>query len=101
MAGGKSTVEGVLTYLLTTIHAKIGEKTTREALIDIHQLVCGNTASVALNLGGGWYGHIVLTMTAKEYKAQMGYAFLPLQNPGNCPPTMVTAQEQALRTEFF
>ena len=32
---------------------------------------------------------------------QTGYVFVPLQNPSDYPPTMVTAQEQALVTEKF
>ena len=31
----------------------------------------------------------------------MGYAFVPPHNPGNYPPKMGTAREQALRTKRF
>ena len=33
--------------------------------------------------------------------AQKGYTFVPLHNPGDYPPTMGTAQYQALRTKRF
>ena len=40
-------------------------------------------------------------MTAEEYMAQMGYAFLTPNNSRYYPPTIWTAQDQALLTEMF
>ena len=57
--------------------------------------------SVASNLVGGRHGNLALTMTKEEYLSQTGYAFVPPHNPVNYPPTMGTAQEQALRTKRF
>ena len=53
MAGEASSIEGVLTYFLTPVLPNIDGEPTREGLIDIHQLISVNAASVALNLGGG------------------------------------------------
>ena len=99
--GETSRVEVVLTDFLTPILPKIGGELTIEALKDLHIFVSGNGASVASNLEGGEHRHLTLTMTANKYLAQMGYKFLPPQNPGNYPPTMGTAQELALGTERF
>ena len=94
-------VKRVLVDFLTPILANIGREPTREGIIELHILVSGNTASVFLNLGGVRQGHLVLTMTSKEYAAQTGFAFVPPHNPSNYPPTMGNAQEQALGTEKF
>ena len=40
-------------------------------------------------------------MTAEEYKAQTGFAFVLPQNPGSYPQTMGNAQEQVIGTENF
>ena len=40
-------------------------------------------------------------MIANEYRAQKGCVFVLSHNPGDYPPAMVTAQEQALGTEKF
>ena len=40
-------------------------------------------------------------MTAKEYMEQTGFAFVPPHNPGDCPQSMGSAQEQATGTEKF
>ena len=40
-------------------------------------------------------------MTAEEYKAQTGFAFVTPHNPGDYPQIMGSAQEQALGTEKF
>ena len=40
-----------------------------------------------------------LTMTPGDYMAQTGYTSVPPYNPRNYPPTMGTAQEQALGTK--
>ena len=62
-------------------------------------LVSGNTASVASKLRGGRHGNLALKMTAKYYKTQTGFAFVPSHNPINYPQSMGNAQEQALVTE--
>ena len=54
-----------------------------------------------LNLGGGLHRHLALTMTAEEYRAQTGFAFVPPHNPCNYPQRMGNTQEQALGTEKF
>ena len=50
---------------LTPILNNIGGELTREALIDIHQLISGNAASTASNLGGGKNGNLALRIAAK------------------------------------
>ena len=40
-------------------------------------------------------------MTIEDYEAQTGFVFLPPQNPGDYPPTLGSAQYQALRTKYF
>ena len=62
-------------------------------------MVGRNSDSVVLNLIGGRNGHLVLTMTAKEYNTQAGFAFVPPHNSGDYPQSMGMAQEQALGTE--
>ena len=83
MVGATSIIERVFAGFLTPILPNIGREPTREALIDLHQLISGNAALVALNLGGGRSRHLTLTMTDKEYIEQTGYAFVPPHNPGN------------------
>ena len=56
---------------------------TRESIIDIDQLISGNTTSVASNLGGGWHGHLALTMTMEDYLDQTGHVFVPPHNHGD------------------
>ena len=80
---------------------KIGGEPTREGIIDIHQLISGNVAFVASNLGRGRHGHRTLTMTAEEYMEQTGFEFVLPHNPGEYPNSMGGAQEQALITEKF
>ena len=53
------------------------------------------------DLGVGLHGHLALTMTAKEYREQTRFAFVPPHNPGNYPQSMGNAQRQALGTEQF
>ena len=60
-------VKVVLADFPTPIITKIGIEPTRESQIDLHQLIGGNAASVALNLRGGQHGHPALKMTDKEY----------------------------------
>ena len=67
----------------------------------MHQLISENAAAVASNLGGGGQEHLAMTMTVEEYRSQTVFAFVPLQNPGDYPQSMGSAQEKALRTEKF
>ena len=101
MAGATSSVKGVFVDFLTPILPKIYGEPTIEGLIKIHILISGNTASVVSNHGGGQHGHLTMTMTAADYRAQTGFAFVPPHNPGDYPQSMGNAQEQALRTEKF
>ena len=101
MLGTTSSSERFLADFPTPMIPKIGGDPTKEALIKLNQFVSINTASVALNLTGVWHIHLTLTITAEEYMAHTGYAFVPPHNPGNYPPTMGTSQEQALGTEGF
>ena len=78
-----SSIKGVLVDFPTPILPNIGKELTREALIDLHQLISVNAESVASNLGGGRHRHLTLTMTYKVYMEQMGYAFVPPHNPVN------------------
>ena len=88
MEGSTSSVERVPVEFLTPIIPKIGGETTREELIDLHQLVGGNAASVALNLGGDHNRHLMLMMNAEEYKTHTGFVFVPPNNPGDYPQSM-------------
>ena len=96
-----SSVEGFPANFLKPIIQKIDKEPTREGLIDLHLLISVNAASVASNLGGGRHGHLNLTMTDEEYRAQTGFSFVTPHNPGNYPQIMGNAQEQALGTEKF
>ena len=96
MAVAMSSVKGVLTGFLTPILPNIDRELAREGLINIHQLISGNSAYVALNLGGGRYSHLTLTMTDEEYTEQKGFAFVLPHNLGDYPQSMGSAQEQAL-----
>ena len=49
----------------------------------------------------GRNGHLEITMTAEDYLAQRGHAFLPPQNLGDYPLMMGTDHEQDLATERF
>ena len=64
MSGATSSVKGVLADFLAPILPSICGEPTTEGFIEIHQLMSGNSASVALNIGGGQHGHLALTMTA-------------------------------------
>ena len=83
MAWKTISVEGVLEDFPTPIIPMIRKEPTRETLIYLHQLISGNEACVASNLGVIRHGYLTLTITAKEYISQTGYAFVPLHNPGN------------------
>ena len=98
MAGATSSVEGVLAGFQTPILPKIDRELEIQGLADIHQLISGNVAYVASNLGGGRHGHLALMMTDKEYMEQTGFAFFAPQNPGDYPQSMGSTQEQALGT---
>ena len=70
MARSTTSVKGVLADFPTPILPNIGGEPTREALINLHQLVSGNVASVAPNLREFRHGHLALIMTAEEYMSQ-------------------------------
>ena len=89
VTGTANRVEGVLTDFLMLILSKTVGELIRESLIKIHQLISGNVASVASNLGGGRHVHLALTMTAEDYLAQMGYVFVPPHNSIVYPPMTV------------
>ena len=95
MMGSTSCVQGVLAEILTPIPPNIGGEPTREALINLHRLIIGNTESLVSNLGEGQHGHLALTMISEYYMEEMGYTFFPPHNPGYYPPTMGNSQEQA------
>ena len=101
MTGAMSSVEGFLADFPTPILPKINIEPTREGLINIHRLIGGNTEPVASNLRGGRPGHLTLMMTAGGCMEQTRFAFVPPQNPGNCPQSMGSAQEQAPGTKKF
>ena len=67
MARATTSAEGVLTDFLTPILPNIGGEPTREGLVKLHLLISGNAASVLSNLGGGWHGHLALTITSEDY----------------------------------
>ena len=64
MAVTTSSINGFLADFPTPILTKIGRDPTRESLIELHRLIIGNAASVALNLRGGLHGHFALTIKA-------------------------------------
>ena len=78
MAGATSSFEGVLSDFPTPILPKIDREPTIEGLINLHQLISENAASVASNLGGGGQEHLAMTMTVEEYRSQTVFAFVPL-----------------------
>ena len=80
---------------------KIDKKPTREELIDLHQLISGNAASVVSYLRGGQQEHLALKIKAEEYMEQIRSAFVLPYNPCKYPQSMGNSQEQALGTEKF
>ena len=92
MAGGTSSIKGVFVDFPAPVITNIYREPTREALINLHQLITGNAASVVLNLIKVRHGHLALMMTAKEHMEQTGCEFVPQHNPENYPPTMGTTQ---------
>ena len=101
ISGAKRSNKVVLADFLTPILPKIFGEPTRELLINLHILISMSAACAASNLRGGWHRHLILTMSSEEYMEQTGYAFVLPHNPGDYPPTMGTAQNQALITESF
>ena len=99
MAEATSSVEGVLTYFLMPILPKIDREPTRERLIGLHRLIRGDEVFVVSNLRGRQHGHLALTMISKEYRAKIGFAFVPPHNLGDYPKILGNVQEQALRNE--
>ena len=87
--------------LMMLVQPNIGRDPTRESLIRLHQLIVENAVSVALNLKGGRNVHLALTISAEDYMAPTGYAFLSLHNPGDFPQMIGTSQEQEIITERF
>ena len=67
MMGGTISIEGVLVDFPSPFFPKINVELTREGLVDLHQLISGNVASVALKLGGCQQERLALTITAEEY----------------------------------
>ena len=53
MAGAKISAEGFLAEFLTPILPNIDGEAKREGIIDLHGLISGNAAFMALNLRGG------------------------------------------------
>ena len=92
MMGETISVKGVLADFPESILPKIDGEPTREGLVDLHQLISGNAASVAFNFGGGQHRHLALTMMAEDYRAQTGSEFVPPQKPGDYPQSMGSAQ---------
>ena len=78
-------VKGFLADFPMPILTNIDGEPTKEGLIDLHCLISGNVASLALNLGGGRLRHLKMLMTAEEYMEQTVLAFLQPHNPGNYP----------------
>ena len=66
MVGASSSVKGLLVDFLKPILPDIDGGTTREVLINLHQLISGNAASVETNIGGGRHGHLAMTIMDEE-----------------------------------
>ena len=72
MVGATSSIKGALADFPTPILPNSGVELTREALINLHPLVSGNTVYVASNLGECRHGHLTLKFTGEEYTAHTG-----------------------------
>ena len=83
MLGTSNSAKGVLADFLMPILPNIVGEPTRESLIEIHQLISENAASMASNIGEVWHDHLALTMTVEEYLSQAGHAFVPPHNPND------------------
>ena len=70
MVGIANSTKGVFMDFLAPILLKISGDLTREALIELHQLIIGNVASFASNIGGVWHGHLALTITKEDFLEQ-------------------------------
>ena len=92
MAGETISVKGVLADFPAPILPNIDGEPTREVLVDLHQLINGNEASVALNLVGDRHRNLAVKMRANDYRAQTGSVFVPPHNPGEYPQSMGSAQ---------
>ena len=88
MAGDTSSFKGVLADFPTPILTKIDGEPTRKGLINLHQLISGNAASVSSNPREGRHGHFALVMTDEEYSSNAGFALVPTHSPGNYPQSM-------------
>ena len=83
------------------IISMIDVEPTREALIDLHQLISRNTAFVESNFGGALHRNCALKIAAEEYMKQTSYALVPPYSSGDFPPTVGTTQEKGLENDFF
>ena len=73
MSGTTRSIAVVHADFLTPVLPKISRETKREALIEVHWLISGNTTSMELNLGVGRQRHLVLTMTTEDFMLHTGY----------------------------
>ena len=83
---------------------RIDGEPNREQLVHLHRQLCKNASKISSNAGGGRYGHLALTLTAGEYAARTGHAFLAPTNPGAFPPHPAlgaTAEQIALQLRRF
>ena len=55
----------------------------RSNLMELHNNLCENAASVKSNLGGGNHGLLPIIGRAQYYLVQTGHAFIAPINPGN------------------
>eukprot|EP00957_Ditylum_brightwellii_P089514 6816099-Ditylum_brightwellii.AAC.1 len=72
-------------FLVKTIQKQIGMPTW-ESIRAIHINLNANAASVLINLGGGRYGYLGLTIGSTEYQTLTEHAFVQLVNLGITPP---------------
>ena len=101
MLGETTNIKGVLADFLTPILPNIRGEPIREGIIELHQFISGNVASMSSNLGGVQHSHLALAMTSESYAAQMVSASVPSHNSGDYLLTMGNTQDQALETEKF
>ena len=73
MDGATSSIKRVIANFTTPILFNIDREPTREALINIHQLISVNALSVESNIVGGRHIHLAQTMTAREYMNEVFY----------------------------
>jgi hypothetical protein len=101
MVTASTSVDGITADFPKPVLGQIHGEPTREALIDMHKLLCTNAASVTTNLGGGNHGHLALLMTAKEYLEETEKVFVVPTNPGDDPPTTIKPEDQASANDKF